>query len=197
MILDTKTENGKVRISYSPDTVEHAAIMESVREKFSWVNPKGYFTAGEVDRVVTAGLHESIALPIFGYTHLYRKFELDSGLSYLKYYTKPEAPFHLLPAGVSLLSVGRVKAEEYRPSPPLRNECAYYFTGDCDVIEAFYELPKIRGAYSTFYGATYLDDTLIKVKQYTYDTPGRFADWTKGGPLDCPAVTRVGQPSSV
>ena len=163
-------------------------LYAQLQEKFPWVRPEHYFSISE------PALHEVLGEPVITCNLPYpqsailagpdaamaaRKFCMDSGTSFLRVYTLPVGPKpDWLPEEANLLLVGENFEEFGRPfNAQSKTFKDYYFGGSPDVIEAHFDLPKRRGAYDTWYGATVVDGQVIRVKQYCYETQSAFSDW--------------------
>jgi hypothetical protein len=111
-----------------------------------------------------------------------RKFHLDTGFMYDKMYTfapgKDELP--TLPPSSRAIAIGfNHRIAGLGGDATVEEVWDVYFAADSDECELFFNLPRQRGLFATFYGATYMHGTkeIVRVKTYTYDTEHGHGDW--------------------
>ncbi|CAB5220296.1 hypothetical protein UFOVP236_21 [uncultured Caudovirales phage] len=111
-----------------------------------------------------------------------RKFHLDTGFMYDKMYTFAPSASELpaLPTSARAIAIGfNHRLAGFGGDPTVEEVWDVYFAADPDECETFFQLPRQRGAYATFYGATYMHQTkeIVRVKTYTYETQHGHGDW--------------------
>jgi len=107
-----------------------------------------------------------------------RKFCLESNNIFDKRYLICDPKHHLLPDECTALSQSVNKV--YDASFIIPDFYDLYFTGDSDYVEAAFDLPHRVGKHSTYYGATVVNDEIVRVKQYCYDQANTFSNWDDG-----------------
>jgi hypothetical protein len=156
------------------------AKVGSVKEVFPWFDARDYFS-------ISAPVHHDVLKEhvVTGYLHrlqaeflteeknilLARKFCLQSKTSHFRVYRlfRDEKP-EWLPPSAKVFFIGENEEEFGRAFNPLAlSFYDLYFSGDAEEIEATFHLPKRRGAYQTYFGATVADGKPVRLKQYVYD----------------------------
>ena len=164
-------------------------LYDQVKKKFPWVQKSNYIS------ISTPVYHEVLQEPIItccmplSFSRNYfegdvvlgsRKFCMGSGVSFLRgYYKYEEATPEWAPNNVEVLFYTKNYEEYKRPSSELALSFTdYYLSGEPAEVEAFFNLPEKRGAYSTMYGVTVKDGEVLRVKQYCYETKNFWSEWS-------------------
>jgi len=103
------------------------------------------------------------------------KYCLTSNKIYDKRYVLCDETHPLLPTECSVIC--RSYNKVYDADFIFPEHYDLYFTGDPLYVEAAFDLPHKVGAYSTWYGATIVNNEIVRVKQYIYDYNNAFSDW--------------------
>lgn len=188
----------KETFAYNSQTTD---MYDVVREAFPWIKPEDYFSVSKPvfhevlgEEVVTCclPLTKSIALVGPQTALTARKFCMESKTSFLRSYELyPGERPAWLPESAQLYGYGINHPELGRPFPALASTFEdFYFAGDPDAMEAAFNLPRNRGAYETFYGATVVNGVPVRVKQYCYDEQNTFSDWDVGFMVLCKRLGR-------
>lgn len=194
--------NGVSRQVYDPNSNEGQALFSQLTSKFPWVNIHEYFgissaTGHEVlgEPVITCNIHQAMVREISSGQNLIasRKFCMNSATSFIRLYglftdQKPA----WMPPSVKVMCKGVNLPEINRFFPALADSFHdLYFSGDPDEVEAAFSLPRLRGEYETFYGATVVDGQPVRVKQYLYNEQAGFSDWDVVFYLHCKMAGRL------
>jgi hypothetical protein len=106
-----------------------------------------------------------------------RKFCLESGGNYDRLYvfSPSSESYKFLPSSCKVLA----KSVNTHASSSLKlpEFLDIYFRGDHAEVQQKFGLPPRLGAERTYYGATLVNNDVVRVKQYCYDAPGIFHDW--------------------
>jgi len=169
-------------------TEQPSDLYAELQAVFPWARREQYFSISEPsfhevlqERVITCNLPypqcELIAGADAGLAA--RKFCMDSQTSFLRVYKLPTGPApSWMPEGVTVMAIGENYEEFGRPfNPVAKTFTDFYFGGNPDVIEPHFNLERRRGSYDTWYGATVVDGSVVRVKQYCYESQGVFSDW--------------------
>jgi len=118
--------------------------------------------------------------PLFGkpcYTS--RKFCMTTKTSFVKKYDQLTTKPSWMPEFCKPLFISTNHEEFNRPYPELANTFSdYYFSGDPDKVEKYFDLPYNRGTYDTYYAATIVNDKIAQIKQYVFNnSESNFANW--------------------
>jgi hypothetical protein len=161
-----------------------------LQESFPWVQRTDFFAISSPvyhpvlkEEVITGMLPYAMTKVLFGNTAYLsaKKFCMTSITSYIRKYALPESNLSWLPTFCKAIAKGTNHEEYGRPYPALANTFEeYYFGGDPEQVEAYFNLEVKRGAYETWYGATLVNGEVVRVKQYCYDTQQVFSDWDIG-----------------
>jgi hypothetical protein len=188
--LETYHSNGNIQEVYAANNYPDEYYF-FLKDKFPWFDRREYVAISSPvfhdilqENVISAILPYDALKYIFVPTNYLagaRKFCLSSNTSFIKQYLPltPELIPKWLPEYCIPLSKGYNYEEYARPYPPITNNFTdYYFGGDPELVESYFNLPKIRGKYSTWYAATEMNGKVVRVKQYTYDIQGTLSDWS-------------------
>lgn len=106
-----------------------------------------------------------------------RKYCMTSQKTYDRCYTfVGDETFSFLPEGCTALAKSfHINIDDGLELPDFYD---VYFTGDAAVVEAAFGLPHKVGKQTTYYAVTVLNGTVERAKQYLYDTPTIFHDWS-------------------
>jgi hypothetical protein len=182
---------------YNKDTIigtiynPHPNIEEinvKLRKNFTWVRQDTYtediilssHNILEEPELITVILPNITAIPLFGKAmFLTRKFCISTKTSFIKTYDLLKTRPSWMPDFCNPLFIGTNHEEFNRPYPQLANTFSdYYFSGDADQIEKYFDLPTNRGTYDTYYGATVVNNEPVRVKQYVFNNANNsIADW--------------------
>lgn len=165
-------------------------LYDQLVSSFPWVRRSHYFSISEPtyheildELVITCCIPLTEAIALLGEQTALgaRKFCMSSSTSFLRSYEVfDQARPSWAPESANFLFVGSNHEEFRRPFPAVAGRFVdFYFSGDPDDIESHFDLGNVRGAYSTWYGATVLDGSVTRVKQYCYDQDGTAADWQR------------------
>jgi len=163
-------------------------IFEEVVKVFPWVNPREYlavstptFNSAFNSHVITGTLSYMITNMLYGNTAgaAARKFDLENKMAYSRHYELPKEGFKLdgLPPSVKILGVGINHDDLPVAAPKGLDTQDIYIKADPEEMEKTFNLPVRRGKYSTFYGVSYKDNKILRVKQYIYDRQSPLSDW--------------------
>ena len=162
-------------------------IYETLKTSFPWVNKEDYYALSEPifhsvlqEDVITAYLPHTAVVNLFGPNAFIgaRKFCMASKTSFLRKYELEDTQPSWLPDFCKVLVKGSNDQEYGRPYPPLASTFEdYYFGGNPEQVEAYFNLGVKRGAYETWYAATVVNGEVLRVKQYCYDEQQSFSDW--------------------
>lgn len=179
---------GEVRkIVMTPDPAA-ADLFAVVKSSFPWANQSDYASVSTATRhevmdepVVTCVLPAAQTRFLVGVEHAItaRKFCLASKTSYLRGYKLFEGELPpWAPRSARILCYGINMPEFGRPAPQGIDRFEdYYFAGEPDDVEAHFSLPRLRGAYDTYYGVTLVNGAVVRCKQYVYDEQTAYSDW--------------------
>ena len=175
----------KVLASTDPQAQE---LFAPVAEAFPWAKLSDYKSVSTpafhdvlVEPVVTCvlPLQQAQFLVGEGYASVSRKFGMRSLTSHLRGYRLYDGDQPAwAPPSARMLYYGVNMAEFGRPAPAVVDTFEdFYFSGNPDEVEAFFGLPRRRGAYETFYSVTLVDGAIVRCKQYVYDEQTGYSDW--------------------
>jgi hypothetical protein len=184
--------DGEDRFAFPNGSVEFDAAVAKLSEQFGPIDGSGWYSVSTPqynaiyeDDIVSAVIRAKPAyLDSFNAPAVGRKFFLRKGWIYDKVYTFTSTAQCPLPRTdvARPMFIGRLVNVFGQPGDEdlSRYQCLYFSCPDHAAIEqwAGHELPK--GAYSTFYSATFdtgSDNRLLRMKTYCYDEQGGFSDW--------------------
>lgn len=184
--METYYTDDATRKTYSYDE-QPPELFELLISKFPWVKKEDYLAISEPtfhkilqEDVITCLIPKAATVTYFGekVSAASRKFCMTSITSFLRSYELADKNPDWMPDFCNVLFKGTNHAEYGRPFPPIAATFEdYYFKGPPDQIEAYFNLPELRGKYETGYAATTIDNKVVRVKQYIYDEADAFSDW--------------------
>lgn len=165
-----------------------AGLFDAVKASFPWAQLTDYASVSTATKhevmdesVVTCVLPAAQTTFLVGVEHAItaRKFCLASKTSYLRGYKLFEGELPpWAPRSARILCYGINMREFGRPAPDgIDGFEDFYFAGDADDVEAHFGLPRLRGAYDTYYGVTLVNGAVVRCKQYVYDEQTAYSDW--------------------
>jgi len=197
-------------IYYSGDAARQSFAYENqpkelydlLLQSFPWVDPLEYFSISEPtyhdileEDVITCCLPRYTSTLLVGPQAALtaRKFCMTSKTSYLRSYELYEqSKLTWLPDSAKLFFYGVNHEELFRPfNPKVNTFTDFYFSGDPNIIEQAFNLPEKRGKYDTGYGATVVDNKVVRVKQYCYDEQTTFSEWDLSYIIHCKNIGRT------
>lgn len=184
--------DGKDRFAFGNGTPEFDIRVAALKAQFGEFDPSGWYSVSTPqynsiykDDIVSAVIRAKPAyLDELDPTAVGRKFFLKHGWVYDKVYnfTTPQTCTLPHPQGALPMFVGKLVNVFGQPGDTdlSRYQCLYFMHKNHDKVEQWAGRSLPKGAYSTFYAATF--DTananlLMRMKDYRYDEQGGFSDW--------------------
>lgn len=186
-ILEVYTTAGTSREMFTAESYPEE-YLNLLKEKFSWFNKSEYtcFSSPVLhsileEEVITAFVPYATVQMLFQDINIFcaaRKFCLKTNTSFIRGYSLEPTNPAWLPEFCKCLAKGINYPEFGRSFPPIAATFKdYYFSGDAQQVESYFNLPENRGKYETFYAATVSNEKPIRIKQYMYDEQDTFSDW--------------------
>jgi len=165
-------------------------VFKKLKETFSWFKKDSYIYGDTIiisshdilqePELISLIIPYNGSIPLFGKPcYATRKFCLSTKTSFLKSYELLNTRPSWMPEFCKPLFIGTNHEEFNRPYPALANTFTdYYFSGNSDQVEEYFDLPHNIGTYDTYYGATVVANEPVRIKQYVFNnTDSGYADW--------------------